>query len=75
VRPTFGDEDGKVLVETHLLDFQGDLYGKVMRLTFVDRLRDEQRFSGPDELIRQITRDIRHARRLMDRVPVGKMHG
>ncbi|MGD8814263.1 MAG: riboflavin biosynthesis protein RibF, partial [Anaerolineales bacterium] len=42
VRPTFGDEDGKVLVETHLLDFQGDLYGKVMRLTFVDRLRDEQ---------------------------------
>ncbi len=75
VRPTFGDEDGKVLVEAHLLDFEGDLYGQVMRLTFVDRLRDEQRFSGPEELVRQITRDIRHARRLMDRVPVGKQHG
>jgi riboflavin kinase/FMN adenylyltransferase len=75
VRPTFGDEDKKVLVETHLLDFDGNLYGEVMRLTFVDRLRDEQRFSGPEELIRQITRDIRHARRLMDRSPVEKQHG
>ena len=55
VRPTF---DGKQLtVETHLLEFDGDLYGERAELRFLARLRDERRFSGPDELADQIARD------------------
>jgi len=59
-RPTF--TDGRTLVETHLLDFDGDLYGERLALAFHARLRDERRFSGPDELRRQIARDADAAR-------------
>jgi riboflavin kinase/FMN adenylyltransferase len=62
VRPTFDNDHGRTQVEAHLLDYDGDLYGKVMRLTFYERLRDEQRFADPAALIRQITRDVRLAR-------------
>jgi len=62
-RPTF--DGGRVTVEAHLLDFTGDLYGEVLRLRFVERIRDEQRFEGPDELVAQIERDIERARRLL----------
>ncbi len=55
IRPTF---DGTQLtVETHLLEFDGDLYGERAELRFLARLRDERRFSGPDELADQIARD------------------
>jgi riboflavin kinase/FMN adenylyltransferase len=57
VRPTFG-EGGKT-VETHLLNYKGDLYGKDMRLEFVQKLRDEQRFPSSEELKAQIEKDIR----------------
>ncbi|HTO53524.1 MAG TPA: bifunctional riboflavin kinase/FAD synthetase [Myxococcota bacterium] len=60
-RPTF--EPGKVSVETHLLDFDGDLYGKRLELAFHSRVRDERRFSGPQELARQIASDAEDARR------------
>jgi len=63
VRPTFDNSHGKTRVEAHLLDFVGDLYGKVMRLTFHERLRDEQRFADPAALVRQITRDAHLARK------------
>ncbi len=56
VRPTFGGE--RETVEAHLLDFAGDLYGQVLRLRFVARLRDERRFDGVDELAAQIGRDV-----------------
>jgi riboflavin kinase/FMN adenylyltransferase len=62
VRPTFENNHEKTQVEAHLLDYYGDLYGKVMRLTFHERLRDEQRFADPAALVRQITRDVRLAR-------------
>lgn len=61
-RPTFEDED-KVLVEAHLLDFCGDLYGRKVQLGFVRRLRDERRFASVEELKRQIDADIADARR------------
>ena len=64
-RPTF-EGDGRVpVVEAHLLEFEGDLYGKEMRLTFIERLRDERRFAGPEALLEQIQRDILRARLIL----------
>jgi riboflavin kinase/FMN adenylyltransferase len=55
-RPTFGGET--VTVEAHLLDGERDLYGIRLVVAFVERLRDERRFDGVDELVTQIHRDI-----------------
>jgi riboflavin kinase / FMN adenylyltransferase len=63
VRPTFGQTHR--VVEAHLLDVDLDLYGSVLSLGFVDRLRDEQRFSGVDELVTQIARDVEAGRRVL----------
>jgi riboflavin kinase/FMN adenylyltransferase len=63
VRPTV---DGQHLtVEAHLLDFEGDLYGKTLSLDFVARLRGEQKFPGLDALVAQIRTDIEHTRALL----------
>ncbi|RLC64284.1 MAG: bifunctional riboflavin kinase/FAD synthetase [Chloroflexi bacterium] len=55
-RPTFGK--GKKTVETHLLNYKGDLYSKEIRVEFVQKLRDEQRFPSSEELKTQIEQDI-----------------
>lgn len=57
--PTF--DDGALSVETHLLDFDGDIYGQDIRLHFVERLRGEQRFDSPEALKAQIGLDIERA--------------
>jgi len=57
VRPTF-EGDPTRLVETHLLDFEGDLYGQVVTVELLHRLRSEQKFNGIDELSAQIQRDL-----------------
>jgi riboflavin kinase/FMN adenylyltransferase len=62
-RPTFGGTS--VLVEAHLLDFDGDLYGRRLRVEFEARLREERRFEGPGPLVEQIRRDIEAARVLL----------
>lgn len=62
VRPTFENQPATPRVETHILDFDADLYGRELRLDFLERLRDEQRFSGVPALIEQIGRDIGRAR-------------
>jgi len=59
-RPTFGG--GRVRLEAHLLDFEGDLYGARLRVAFHERLRGEQRFDGKDALVAQIRRDIEAVR-------------
>jgi riboflavin kinase/FMN adenylyltransferase len=64
-RPTFGA--GSRTIESHLLDFQGDLYGQIARLEFVERLRAEQRFPGPEALASQIRADITLARERLAR--------
>lgn len=64
VRPTFGD-DGELLVEAHLVDFEGDLYGETLRLVFLERLRDELRFDSADELIEQMRRDVERVREVV----------
>jgi len=63
VRPTFVTGRG-VLVEAHLLDFDADLYGSELRLTFLERLRGEKRFDTVDELAQQMRRDVEDARTL-----------
>jgi riboflavin kinase / FMN adenylyltransferase len=63
VRPTF--QTGRaVLVEAYLIDFDGDLYGKSLRIAFIARLRGERRFPGVEELIAQMHRDVEEARDL-----------
>jgi riboflavin kinase/FMN adenylyltransferase len=66
-RPTFESTEEHV-IETHVLDFDRDLYGARLRLGFVQRLRDEQRFESADALKQQIEADRGHARSLFDRM-------
>jgi riboflavin kinase/FMN adenylyltransferase len=61
-RPTFVD-DGRVLAEAHLIDFEGDLYGRRVELAFEHRLRPERRFDGVDALRTQIQADVVEARK------------
>ena len=56
IRPTFGE--GTKMVETHLLNYEGDLYGKEIKVEFVQKLRDEKRFASSEELQVQIEKDI-----------------
>ena len=65
VRPTFGE--GELTVETHLLNYSGDLYGRSVRLGFVQRIRDERQFPDVDALREQIEADRRTADRLFSR--------
>jgi riboflavin kinase/FMN adenylyltransferase len=64
-RPTFYDENGLLLVEAHLIDFDGDLDGEKAAVRFVTRLRDEQRFSGIDALAAQLRSDVDAARAVL----------
>jgi riboflavin kinase/FMN adenylyltransferase len=68
-RPTVNREEGASLsIETHVLDFDQDVYDKEADLEFLVRLRDERRFSGKAALVEQIQKDIRNARRYFHRL-------
>jgi riboflavin kinase/FMN adenylyltransferase len=67
LRPTFGDLEVPV-VETHVFDFERDLYDRELRLSFVQRLREERAFPDVDALRAQIDADARTARRLFGRI-------
>jgi riboflavin kinase/FMN adenylyltransferase len=60
-RPTF-EQDADASIETYVLDWTGDLYGDVVRVRFLRRLRAERKFAGVDELKRQIDYDVARAR-------------
>jgi len=64
LRPTLARPESTLQVEAHLLDFEGDLYSKLLGIEFVERLRDEMPFGSIDELTTQISRDIERARTL-----------
>lgn len=66
-RPTFHQDAEHSLLEAHLLDFEGDLYGELARVCFVERLRGEQRFDGIDALKAQLEADVAAARAVLDR--------
>jgi riboflavin kinase/FMN adenylyltransferase len=54
-RPTFGEH--QQTLEVHILDFKGDLYDKEVKVEFIERLRDEQRFESKEELTDQLLKD------------------
>jgi riboflavin kinase/FMN adenylyltransferase len=65
-RPTFYEPGtASVLVEAYLLDFEGDLYGELGRVSFVRRLRDELQFDSVEALIAQMHQDVAEARRVL----------
>jgi riboflavin kinase / FMN adenylyltransferase len=66
VRPTFDTGRG-LLVEAHLIDFEGDLYGQTLRIAFLERMRGERRFESVDELVAQMNRDVEEARAITAR--------
>lgn len=63
-RPTLQSSAPFLRVEAHLLDFTGDLYGQEMEITFVEKLREEQRFPSREALQAQLARDVQAARAL-----------
>ncbi len=65
VRPTFHD-DGHVLVEVYLLDWDGDLYGAELSVELIARLRDERRFDSVEALVEQMRADEATARRIFE---------
>lgn len=69
VRPTFGTT-GAPTIETHVLGLDEDVYGRPLRLSFVQRLREERAFPDVDALKAQIDADVRRATRLFDRLSV-----
>ncbi|MFZ5646305.1 MAG: bifunctional riboflavin kinase/FAD synthetase [Bacillota bacterium] len=62
IKPTFHGFNSRPNLEVHLLDFQGDLYGKQIKVFLTRRIREEKRFSSPGELVEQIRSDINRAR-------------
>jgi riboflavin kinase/FMN adenylyltransferase len=64
VAPTFETGRG-VLIEAHLIDFDGDLYGETLRIAFVERLRGEKRFESAEALKAQMAKDIEMAKSLV----------
>ena len=64
VRPTFGTS-GVRLLEVHVFDFSGDLYGKTLDVDFVERLRGEERFDSVEALVDQMDKDAMAARQIL----------
>jgi len=62
-RPTFGQD--RQHLEVHLLDFDGDLYGRRVRVHWIERLRGEVRFTSVEELVARIERDVALAREIL----------
>jgi riboflavin kinase/FMN adenylyltransferase len=61
VRPTFETGRG-VLIEAHLIGFDGEMYGRTIRIAFLERLRGERRFDSVEELVEQMRADVEQAR-------------
>jgi len=66
VRPTFETGRG-LLVEAHLIGFEGDLYGRQLRIALLERMRGEKRFDSVDDLVEQMKRDVEVAREICER--------
>jgi riboflavin kinase/FMN adenylyltransferase len=67
IRPTIAHASGERVLEVHLFDFQADIYGEDLEITFCQFLRPEQKFAGLDALRAQITRDLEEARTFFSR--------
>jgi riboflavin kinase/FMN adenylyltransferase len=72
MRPTFYEQPTQQTIEVHLFDFDQDIYGKDMRLFFVQRIREEEKFNSADALMRQIRDDIKKSREVLANAPAEK---
>ncbi|MFN3329584.1 MAG: riboflavin kinase, partial [Pyrinomonadaceae bacterium] len=66
IRPTFS-QSGEVSIETHVFDFEDNLYNRCLRVRFLHRIRDERKFNGIEDLREQIKKDICRAIRYFSR--------
>lgn len=64
-RPTFGEKN--LLVETYIFDFSGDVYGELIRVEFVQRLRDEKKFDNVNDLISKIKLDVKEVQSILEK--------
>jgi len=64
--PTF--DNGEFSIEAHILDFDQDIYDQPIRVNFIQRLRGEKRFSGPEALATQINKDVAQAREILSKL-------
>ncbi|MEO5723283.1 MAG: riboflavin kinase, partial [Ilumatobacteraceae bacterium] len=64
-RPTFYEHADHSLLEAHLIDFEGNLYGELARVEFAHFLRSERKFDGIDAIRDQLKHDVEHARRVL----------
>jgi riboflavin kinase / FMN adenylyltransferase len=67
LRPTF--DENRLTIEVYVLDFNEDIYGEEISLYFIGRIREERKFRSPDELVRQITSDVRTAKGILAEHP------
>jgi riboflavin kinase/FMN adenylyltransferase len=72
-RPTFENDSAQPSVETYVMNWTGDLYGDVVRVRFLHRLRNERKFASIDELKQQIERDRDRASEYFERSGVSRM--
>ena len=61
VRPTVEDK-GRVLLETHIFDYQQDVYGKIITVELLEKIRDEEKYDDLDTLTHAIAQDAKQAR-------------
>ena len=66
-RPTV-EANGELSIEVHIFDFEGNLYGKEIRLEFIGRLREERRFPSLEELQLQLRKDAADVRTMMEKM-------
>ena len=64
-RPTVED-NGRKNIETHIIDFNGNCYGKSIKIEFIERIRDEMKFGSIEELKSQVQADILTAKELLN---------
>ena len=64
VRPTFGGTSRTI--ETYILDFREDIYGREVAIDIVDRLREEKKFASAEDLKKQIDEDIKKGKAILD---------
>ncbi len=64
IRPTFTPDRERANIETHILDFNQEIYGEELKLEFVERLRDEKKFGSVEMLLNQIAEDIEKAKEI-----------
>ncbi|HOJ09388.1 MAG TPA: bifunctional riboflavin kinase/FAD synthetase [Clostridiales bacterium] len=67
VKPTVKTSTSKVSIETHILDFEGDIYQKPIEVFFIRKIRDEKKFKSHEELVKQIKADVSTARNLFEK--------